>query len=175
MSSPFDPETKSGTEETLQAISRATRWLSRIDTGNDLSKTTIDVDVNSVVSELCDAEDQLRERYRIRRTEMSVDNFVYNNIESVTDILCGDLDETVEALSELQSYIKSDFGSVRPLALSKEELLWLVAQEVKYHQDGTVHGMDEYNTDPFSSVDLESCGECPDEWVDNYPLYNRDL
>lgn len=175
MSSPFEPGTKKGMEETIQAIKRTTVWAGRIDTKNDLSKADVDVDIGSFISELNDAEDELRERYRIKTTEVSIDNFVFNQEDKVEDILCGDLDTRVAVLSDLDDYIADDFGYIRPLSLSKEEMLWLVAQEVQYHQEGTSHGVDAYNEAPFTDLDLSSVGQRPELWAEEYPIYNRDL
>lgn len=176
MSSPFEPGTKKGMEETIQAIRRATEWAGRIDTKNDLSKADVDVDVNEFISEMNDAEDELRERHRIKTTELSIDNFVFNQEDKVEDILFGNLDTRVSVLNDLEDYIEDDFGYVRPLSLSKEEMIWLVAQEVKYHQESTSHGVDAYLEEPFESLDCDSCGTRPDAWSgEEFPIYNRNL
>lgn len=168
MSSPFSPRTKRGTEETLEALSRTREWASRIDTKNDATNVNTDF-----VDDLREEEERLREKYRIKTTEVAIDNFVFNQEDTVIQILCGNLDEKVSALGELDSYIDDDFGSERPLDLSKEELVWLVAQEVKYHQESS-HGVDEYDEEPLASMNLSSEGERPSEWSDEFPRYNRD-
>lgn len=168
MSSPFSPRTKRGTEETLEALSRTREWASRIDTKNDATNVSTDF-----VEELREEEERLREKYRIKTTEVAIDNFVFNQEDTVIQILCGNLDEKVSALGELDSYIDDEFGSERPIDLSKEELVWLVAQEVKYHQ-GRQHGIDEYDDEPLASMDLSSEGEQPSHWGDEFPIYNRD-
>lgn len=168
MSSPYDARTKRGTEETLEAIDRAQRWISRIDTSNDATN----LDASTFLDELSSEEDRLREKYRIKTTEVAVDNFVFNNESLVEDILCGDLDEKVAALDELESYINDDFGRENPYSLSKEELAWLVAQEVKSHVDSST-GLDIYSEEPVRSVDLDDVGSQPDVWSEGFPQQNN--
>jgi len=166
MSSPFSRKTKRGTEETLEALSQTITWASRIDTKNDA--TEIDLDF---VDELHEEEERLREVYRIKTTEVEIDNFVFNHIELVTDILCGNLDDQVDALNSCEEYIAEEFGSEKPLSLTKEELSWLVAREVEYHQNST-NGLEEYSESPIADVDLQNMGEKPSQW-DSYPKYHR--
>lgn len=170
MSSPFEPGTKrDSAEETLQAIERTTTWASRIDTRNEVEG----VDVSAFVEELRAEKERIRGKYRIKTTEVAVDNFVFNKPDLVVDILVGNLDEKVDALGELEGYIADDFGYERPLSLSKEELVWLVAQEVKYHT-GKSFGVDRYQEEPFTSMSLDDEGQRPEEWEEaEFPQYNR--
>lgn len=168
MSSPYNPETKRGTEETLEAIARTKTWASRIDTSNDVN----DVDISGFINELKEEETKLREEYRVHTTEVAIDNFVFNQEETVKQILCGNLDDKVSAIKDLQSYIADDFGRESTLSLSKEELMWLVAKEVQYHVNSN-HGLDAYDEEPFESMNLNSVGEIPDIWSETYPKYNR--
>lgn len=160
MSSPFDPETKRGTEESLEAISRTVKWASRIDTTNDVTET----DVSTFIKELQNEREELLEKYQIKTTEVAIDNFVSNQEEKVISILTGDFEEKYEVLNELEEYIANYFGYVSPLSLDKKELLWLVAQEVKYHRGGSF-GVDEYDEE-LNSVNIDSQGERPSVWED---------
>lgn len=164
MSSPYPPNTNRGTEETLVSIDRTIRWASRLNT-NEISG----VDVDSFTDKLQEEEERLREKYKIKTTERAVDNFVFNKTEQVEDILCGNLDEKVEALGELEEYIAEDFGYEEPLSLSKEELTWLVAQELKRHLNSST--LEYYRGEPFESMDLDSEGQQPEEWTEAYPMY----
>lgn len=166
MSSPFGPETKRGTEETLEAISRTRRWASRIDTKNDVPE----LDVNDFVAELEHQEEELRSKYKLKTTEVSIDNFVFNQEDTVIRILSGDLDEKVDAIETLQNYINDDFGRESPPDLSKEELMWLVAQEVSYHIE-SAHGLEIYEEE--LDIDLDSVGSVPEKWEEGFPIYNR--
>lgn len=165
MSSPFEPGTKGKTEESIQAIERTLQWASRIDTNNDLTS----VDVEGFTTELRTELETLRRDYRIKTTERSIDNFVFNHEETVSEIMCGNLDAKVSAVRELESYISDEFGYEDPLDLSKENLLWLVAQQVKKHVTSS-RGM--YSGEPYESMDLDSEGERPEHWQDEeYPIH----
>jgi len=166
MSSPYPPNTNRGTEETLVSIDRTIQWASRIST-NDISE----VDVDSFTDELREEEEKLRNKYKIKTTELAVDNFVFNKTKQVEEILCGNLDEKVEALSELEEYIAEDFGYEEPLSLSKEELTWLVAQELKRHLNSST--LDFYKGEPFESMNLDGEGQQPEEWTEEYPMYKK--
>lgn len=166
MSSPYPPKTNRGTEETLVSIDRTIQWASRI-SASDISG----VDVDSFIDKLQEEEEQLRDRYKIKTTELAVDNFVFNKTEKVEEILCGNLDEKVEALSELKGYIAEDFGYEYPLSLSREELTWLVAQELKRHLNSSTS--DYYEREPFESMNLDGEGQRPEEWTEAYPMYKK--
>jgi hypothetical protein len=167
MSSPYPPGTQRGTEETLQAISKTIEWASRIDTRNDA-----DISLGTTLDELKQEENRLRNQYRVETTEIAIDNFVANNPELVENILFGGLDERVDALDQLAKYISNDFGAEKPLSLKKEELMWLVAQEVQSVK--TNYTLDEYMQEPFSNEDLGSKGSKPEAWEDSsFPIYNR--
>lgn len=168
MSSPYQPETKRGTEETLEAIDRTAEWASRIDNSNDISG----VNVGEFLEELYEEEDRIREKYRVKTMEISIDNFVFNQEEIVENILCGDLDKKVSAIRELQSYIENDFGRENPVSLSKEELMWIVAQEVKRNRKNN-YGRDFYDKSSFEEIDFDSVGSRPDTWSEEFPIYNR--
>lgn len=163
MSSPYSRETKSGTEETIEALKRTTVWASRIDTKNDATKVDTDF-----VEQLNQEEQRLRNKHKIKTTELAVDNFVFNQIETTQKILCGDLDEKVSALRQLKNYINDEFGYVNPPKLSKEQLLWLTAREVQRQQDR----IDEYSQSKVVSLDLSDQGETPELWQNkDYPIH----
>lgn len=168
MSSPFSLETKGASEKSIEALSRTREWAARINTTSEVE----DLDM-IFVEDLKEAEENLREKYRIRNTEVEVDNFVFNHPDAVENILCGNLTSRTNELDNLENYISEAFGYVKPLDLSLDELVWLVAQEVMYHQEST-YGVDKYDEDKFTGVDIENMGEQPSFWDDEYPLYNRD-
>lgn len=174
MSSPYSPDTKRGTtEESIEAIARATEWMRRIDQRNNgLEVDRGDLNIDGFVSELNETQKELRQYRKVKTTERAVENFVYNHENKVTDILCGTLDEKVAALSELDSSITDEFGYVSPPSLSKENLLWLVAREVEYHQHRQ-QGLADYSVSPVADCDLENCGGRPDQWEEEYPIYIR--
>lgn len=164
MSSPFSLETKRGTEETIEALHRTAVWASRIDTTNDA--TEIDT---SFVQELNEEEERLKRKYKIKNTERTTDNFVFNHCETVKQILCGDLDEKVSGLEEFRSHLSDEFGYVSPPSLTKEQLLWLLSRQVLTHRGR----IDEYSNGEMDDIDLENQGERPDLWKnEEYPIYS---
>lgn len=165
MSSPYSRETKSG-EKTIESIKRAVSWMSRANRGNDMN-----IDISSVISDMNEEEERLREEYKKKTTEFAIDNLVFNEIDIVRDIFLGNIDEKVGAINKTQSYINEDFGYVRPYNLSKEEIIWLVAEELKYKIDSR-YSPDEYSKDEFTNLDLDEYGEKPEYW-DTFPEYNR--
>lgn len=164
MSSPYSLKTKSG-EETIESIERAVSWMSRANRGSDMN-----IDISSVISDMNEEEERLREKYKKKTTEIAIDNLVFNKVDIVRDIFLGNLDEKVKAIKKTQSYINENFGYVRPYNLSKEEIIWLVSEELKYIIDN--RGPDEYNKDEFTNLNLDEYGEKPDQWSE-FPEYNR--
>lgn len=164
MSSPYSRKTKSG-EETIESIERAVSWMSRANRGSDMN-----IDISPVISDMNEEEERLREKYKKKTTEIAIDNLVFNKVDIVRDIFLGNLDEKVEAIKKTQSYINEDFGYVRPYNLSKEEIIWLVSEELKYIIDN--RGPDEYNKDEFTNLNLDEYGEKPEHWSE-FPEYNR--
>lgn len=162
MSSPYEPGTKGGTEETIQAISKTIEWASRIDTKND----TRNLDVDSFVAELSEEETRLRHEYRMKVTETEVANFVVNHEDKVGGILTGDLDVRVRELDNLETYISEAFGYLEPFSFSKEELLWLVAQGVMEQQESGFCP-EVYESDDVLQLDLDEMGSRPEEWDDS--------
>lgn len=163
MSSPFSLETNRGTEETIEALHRASVWASRIDSKNDA--TELDT---SFIEELNKEEDRLKSKYKIKNTEVATDNFVFNNTQEVLKILSDDLDKKYEGLERFNEYISDQFGYVSEPSLSKEELIWLVSKEVQHRREY----VDEY--DVFDDEFLLELGSKPELWQGNeFPIYNR--
>lgn len=162
MSSPFEPETKKGVEESLEAMRRTTTWAGRIDS-HDVEG---DIDISGFISDLEEERERLLNHYRLSNTERAIDNFVVNQIDVVVDIFTGNLDTKVEKLKEVRDYVNNEFGYIRPFDLTRENYLWLLAQEVSKKVDREF--IDEYTEEPFSSMDFDSVGEQPPQW-DTYP------
>lgn len=164
MSSPYSRETKRGTEESIEAMERARTWLSRIDTRNDATN----LELGSIDDDLSSEIERLEKQQKISVTELAVDNFVFNNHERVEAVLTGDLDEKSNAIRDVKDSITEQFGRVTAPSLSKENVLWLVAQEV---QSKHINGVTDYY-DHLSNLDFESMGKCPDMWGGEYPIHN---
>ena len=165
MSSPFSPRTKKGTEETIEALSHSMKWLSLIDTHNDVT----DIDIQSFDSQLQQKQKELIENHQVKTTEVAVDNFVFNHEGKVEQILCGGLDDKVSALNTLQNYINDDFGYVDAPSLNKENLLWLVAQEVLKKSESP-YGLEDLSPEEVIGIEeLESLGTQPEMWAGGYP------
>lgn len=168
MSSPFSPKTKRGTEETIEAIHQAITWLSRIDEKNH----SLDSDIDTLMNDLRSDRENIETKYKIKTIEVALDNFVYNNIDTTKDILEGDLDSRVSAISELEEYIYKQFGYVNPIDLSMEEMIWLVSQELK-HSQSRKYSHNGYDDIDLSETALQNMGERPETWSEEYPIYNR--
>lgn len=163
MSSPFSLKTKRGTEETIEALRRTSVWASRIDTKNDATELN-----TSFIEKINKEEERLRTKYKIKNTEVATDNFVFNNTEEVLEILSDDLDKKYEGLEEFNEYISDQFGYVSKPSLSREELIWLVTQEV---QDKKEY-IDEYGV--FDDEFLLKLGSRPELWKgEEFPIYHR--
>lgn len=163
MSSPFSRETQKGTEETIEALKMASVWGSRIDTKNEA--TGIDAEF---IDDLNEEENRLREKYKIKNTEVATDNFVFNNVDTVLKILSDDLDQKVSALHEFSEYVSNEFGYVSAPSLSKEEMIWLISEEVQKRKDY----IEEYQD--FSDDKLRNLGNTPNLWDgEEYPIYKK--
>jgi len=156
MSSPFSRETKKGTEESIEAISRSLRWINRIDTKNEATN----LDIKNITNDLQEEKSRLTAEYKNRTIMREIDNFVVNNPQRVEDALFAGLDARVEALNEIKSYVEENFGYVEMPSLSKENIAWLVASKVNEKQGN--FGPDEYKNDLFDSADLNDIGTKPD-------------
>lgn len=165
MSSPFSRETKRGTEESIEALYRAAVWLGRIDTKNDATE----ISVSKFADELDTERERITNKYQTKNTERVIDNYVFNHEEQVEMLVSGSLDEKVSVLSELKTKLADEFGYVSPPSLSKENLLWLVAQELQHRH------LSNSRTDMYSSItesDVEMLGEEPTEWKNTqYPIH----
>jgi hypothetical protein len=159
MSSPYSRETQKGTEESIEAIDHATQWLSRI-SSNDISGK-VDPSVSEMSTELLNAKEELISDYTDHTIETAIDNFVNNQQETVIQMLTGDIDTKVSAIREAQEYIGNNFGYVRMPSFSKENILWLTAQEVLDEKESQ-YGPEEYNS--LDKTDLESLGTKPDSF-----------
>lgn len=167
MSSPFSPETKPGTEETIEALDRLVDWAARIDAKNH----DVDVNVEKLIDDALNSERKVRRRYRVKKTEMEIDNFVWNHPSLVEDILVGSESERADALESIDEYVSAKFGYVNPLSLDGGRYVWLVAQEVFQHQSSP-NSIDVYSESPFDEIDLEDMGTVPEYWVEGYPKYS---
>lgn len=164
MSSPYSLETKRGTEESIEAMEHARTWLSRIDTRNDATNLNLE----DIDSQLSSEIERLEEYQRIKVTEVAIDNFVFNHEDEVERILTGDLDEKVSLLNSVHTNIKDEFGWVSPPSLSKENILWFIAQEVRNRH---IEGVTDYY-DHLSDMDLTTVGDRPDRWEgESYPIH----
>lgn len=165
MSSPFRRETKRGTEESIEAMYRASVWLGRVDTTNDAT----DISVSEFANELDAERDRIKNLYQTKNTERVIDNYVFNNEDQVELVVSGSLDEKVSVLSELKSTLTDEFGYVSPPSLSKENLVWLVAQELQDRH------LSDSRTDMYNSItesDVADIGEVPTEWEnEQYPIH----
>jgi hypothetical protein len=161
MSSPFLPETNRGTEETLEALDRTISWASRINT----DEQGLEMDVSSFISQL---QNCVRERYIGQTIEREVDNFVFNNSDEVKRILTGNLDEKVESLKKLEEYLEDNFGYVTPPTFTKEELVWLVSQQLVSYSNPP----SEYEEAFVEKIKQNSYGNCPERWEDEeFPAF----
>ena len=155
---PYSRDTKRGEQE-IEAIDRSIDWLCR----------TNAVDTGSMIDTLKKERNTLIEEYRKNTIEVALDNFVYNNESEVQALMSNPtLDEIVDILATLEEEITSEFGYVEPYDLSKENLLWLVSEELKYWVDSHM----EYTNEMFEDVDLDAMGEKPNHWGE-YPEFNR--
>lgn len=164
MSSPFLPETNRGTEETLEALDRTISWASRINT----DEQGLEMDVSSFISQLQNCEEDVREIYICQTIEREVDNFVFNNSDEVKRILTGNLDEKVECLENLEEYLEENFGYVAPPNFTKEELIWLVSQQLVSYSNPP----SEYEEAFIEKVKQNSYGNCPERWEEEkFPAF----
>jgi hypothetical protein len=157
MSSPFSVETKRGTEESIEALGRASTWLRRV-SGHDISGS-LDDSISEITTELDEAQEELIAQHQHDIVDREVDNFVVNYPDEVLTILNGDLDERVSGLEHVKEYISDDFGYVDMPSLTKENLLWLVAQKVVEKKNSRV-GPEEY--EELTGSEIETLGSEPD-------------
>lgn len=154
MSSPFSRETKRGTEESIEAISRAQTWLHRIDTKNDATELNLD----EFLEELHTEKERVKEEYIERRIQTSIENFVVNHPETVIEILTGE--NRRSGTSTVSQYISEDFGYVRMPELTEENIVWLVAQKVRNERKSSYTS--EYESDVLDTVYLNDIGKQPE-------------
>lgn len=158
-------------EKKLDTISSAIS--SFIDLKNEV--TLDSADIPNTIEELEEKRDEIKEDYIQRTIEREVDNFVANNSEEVVKALTGTLDEKVSELNSFHEYLNRTFGDYQyKQNFSREELLWMLAQEIPHHYDSQHNS---YEVTIQENVDLESVGEVPDIWSpsEEFPQINRNI